>query len=255
MELLLDRVAFTIFGFDVYWYGVIIALAILVAFCLAFVLTKPKELPKDMPIDVFLAIVPLGIICARLFSVVFDSQTTILDFFQFRNGGMSIIGAIIGGVIGILILCKIKKYKFLQVSDLIVPVLILAQAIGRWGNFANGEVYGWVINNPSFQFFPIAVNISGTWHMALFFYEFVLNIIGAVILFLLYYKTKKIGICTGTYLIYYGMVRLILETFRDSQFILRLWGLPISQIISAIFIVVGIVILVLVNKKEKKDER
>ena len=255
MELLLDRVAFTIFGFEVYWYGVIIALAILVAFCLSFVLTKPKGLNKDMPIDVFLAIIPLGIICARLFSVVFDSGTSILDFFKFRNGGMSIIGAIIGGVIGILILCKVKKYKFLQVSDLIVPVLILAQAIGRWGNFANGEVYGWVITNPSFQFFPIAVDISGTWHMALFFYEFVFNIIGAVMLFLLYFKTKKIGICTGAYLVYYGTVRLILETFRDSQFILRLWGLPISQIISGIFIIVGIIILVFVNKKEKKDER
>ncbi|MCR5553541.1 MAG: prolipoprotein diacylglyceryl transferase [bacterium] len=255
MELLLDRVAFTIFGFDVYWYGLIIACAILVAFCLSFILTKPKGLSKDMPIDVFLAIVPLGIICARLFSVIFDSQTTILDFFKFRDGGMSIIGAILGGVIGILILCKIKKYKFLQVSDLIVPVLILAQAIGRWGNFANGEVYGWVINNPSFQFFPIAVDISGTWHMALFFYEFVFNILGAVMLFLLYYKTKKTGICTGAYLVYYGIVRLVLETFRDSQFILRLWGLPISQIISGIFIIVGIIILILVNKKEKKNER
>ena len=255
MELLLNRVAFTIAGFDVYWYGIIIAFAVALAFGLTFALLKVKGLPKDTPIDVFLAIVPLGIIFGRLFSVMFEDNTTILDFFEFRQGGMSIIGAVIGGAIGLVILCAIKKYNFLKLADMIVPVLILAQAIGRWGNYANQEVYGWVVTNPSWQFFPFAVNIDGTWHLALFFYEFVLNLIGFVILMVLYFKTKKVGICTGTYFIYYGTVRVVLESLRDNEYVLRLAGLPISQILSAVFIVAGIAILVYINVKDRQKNK
>ncbi len=250
MNYLLNRIAFTIGNTDIYWYGIIIGFAIALAFGLSFTLLKVKGLPKDTPIDVFLAIVPLGIVGARLFSVLFEDDTTILDFFKFREGGMSIIGAVIGGAIGLIILCVVKKYNFLKIADLIVPVLILAQAIGRWGNFANQEVYGWVVTNPNFQWFPFAVNIGGTWHMALFFYEFVLNLLGFVLLMFLYFKTKKTGICVGTYLVYYGTVRVILESFRENEYVLKLAGLPISQILSALFICVGIGILIFINIKK-----
>ena len=165
MNYILGRVAFTIGGVDIYWYGIIIAFAILVAFALSFALLKPKGLKNDLPIDIFMAIIPLGIVCARLFSVIFDDSTTILDFFKFRQGGMSIIGAVIGGAIGLVILCAIKKHNFLKVADVVVVVLILAQAIGRWGNYANGEVYGIVTTSESLQFFPMSVYIEGQWHV------------------------------------------------------------------------------------------
>lgn len=251
MNYLLDRVAFTIGSLDVYWYGIIIATAIALAFGLSYTLLKVKNLPKDTPVNVFLAIVPLGIIGARLFSVLFDADTTILDFFKFRQGGMSIIGAVLFGAIGVVLLCVIKKYKFLQIADMIVPVLILAQAIGRWGNFTNQEVYGWVVENQAWQWFPFAVNINGTWHLALFFYEFILNLLGFVLLMILYFKTKKSGVCVGTYLIYYGTIRIVLESFRDSEYILTFAGLPISQIMSGIFIIAGIAILIYINLKDK----
>lgn len=251
---LAGRVAFELFGEPIYWYGIIIAMAALFAFGLSFSLLKHRNLPSDLPIDVFLAIIPIGIIFARLFSVVFEDGTTILDFFNFRDGGLSIIGAVLGGTIGIGALCAIKKINFFKVADIIVPVLILAQAIGRWGNFANGEVYGWVVTNPALQFFPFAVAVGGEWHLALFFYEFVLNLLGFALLMILYFKTKKAGICTGAYLVYYGTIRLILENFRDGQFVLKFFGLPISQIISGAFIVAGIIILILVNSKTKKQK-
>ena len=255
MNEILGRVAFTIGNIDIYWYGVIIAVSIITAFALSFALLKVKGLPKDMPIDVFLAIIPLGIVCARLFSVLFDPGTTILDFFKFREGGMSIIGAVLGGVIGIIILCAFKKYKFLTVGDLIVPVLILAQAIGRWGNFANQEVYGWVITNPALQFFPAGVLIDGQWHMALFFYECVLNLIGFAVLMVLYFKTKKAGVCTATYLIYYGTIRTVLECFREEEYVLKWGNVPISQLISVLFIIAGIMIAVWIIFNDKKSDR
>lgn len=255
---LADRVAFSIFGEPVYWYGIIIACAVMLAFGLSFALLKKKDLSGDLPIDLFLAIIPIGIVFARLFSVLFENGATIADFFSFRDGGLSIIGAVVGGTIGLTLLCVFKKYNFLKVADVIVPVLILAQAIGRWGNFFNGEVYGWAVLDPALQFFPLAVNVDGNWFLALFFYEFVINLLGFVLLMLLYFKTKKPGVCTGAYLLYYGTARIILENFRDGQFVLRFLGLPISQIFSALFIVAGITILVLINlkvKKVKTDEK
>ena len=254
MSYLLNRVAFTIGSVDIYWYGIIIAVAIAVAFGLSFALLKAKGLNNDLPIDLFLAIVPLGIICARLFSVLFDSGSSILDFFKFRQGGMSIIGAVIGGVIGLTILCLIKKYNFLKVADVIVPVLILAQAIGRWGNYANGEVYGIATVSESLQFFPMSVFVNGEWHLALFFYECVLNLIGFALLMILYFKTKKAGICTATYLVYYGVIRSILESLRDEQYILKWGNVPVSQLVSVLFIIAGISIfiyLIAYNNKSK----
>ena len=259
MNYILGRVAFTIGGVDIYWYGIIIAFAILVAFALSFALLKPKGLKNDLPIDIFMAIIPLGIVCARLFSVIFDDSTTILDFFKFRQGGMSIIGAVIGGAIGLVILCAIKKHNFLKVADVVVVVLILAQAIGRWGNYANGEVYGIVTTSESLQFFPMSVYIEGQWHLALFFYECVLNLIGFAMLMILYFKTKKAGICTGAYLIYYGLIRSILESFRDPEYILKWGNVPVSQLMSIVFILAGIGVFVYLiissQEKGKKHER
>ena len=253
--LLSREVAFTIFGVDIYWYAVIITSAIILALLLSFILVKKKKLNSDMPMDIFLAIIPLGIIFARLFSVLF-SGVGIGAFFQFRDGGLSIIGAVIGGVIGLVILSLIKKkdYNFLMLADLVASVLILAQAIGRWGNFVNQEVYGWQVIDANWQFFPFAVEVGGNWFLALFFYEFVLDLIGAIILLCVYLKSKITGLTTAIYLIYYGLIRLILENFRDSRFILRFLGMPISQVISGIFLISGVAIVVYIIYKAKKLE-
>ena len=148
---LLGRVAFNIFGVEIYWYGIFITLAIVTALIISFVLCKRKGLSSNLPYEIIIAILPLGILCGRLFAVLFDSGLDITDYFKFRDGGMSIIGAVIGGAIGIVILCLIRKYNFLEIADVVCVVLILAQAIGRWGNFFNAELYGQEILNPSLQ--------------------------------------------------------------------------------------------------------
>ena len=219
------------------------ALAILTAFVLAIFLFKKKGCDSNVAFEAFLAVVVLGLIGARLFSVIMEKDSSITDFFKFREGGMSIIGAVIGGALGLAILSLIRRKNFFIYSDVVAVVLILAQAIGRWGNYANEEVYGKLITNESLMFFPFGVNIGGEWHYALFFYEFVLNLIGFVILITLFLKTNKKGLTTGVYLVYYGTIRTMLETMRDDAFILRFKGIAVSQVLSFVMIFAGVFIL------------
>lgn len=251
---ILNRVAFTIFGVNVYWYGVIITSAIMIAFGLAFLLCKRKNYNMNLPYEILFAILPLGILSARLFSVLFEPNLTIMDYFKFRDGGMSIIGAIIGGLVGIIILCLIRKHNFLEVADLLVTLLIIAQAIGRWGNYANQEVYGQVVTNPKLMWFPYAVEIDGTYYEALFFYESVLNTLGFIGLMCLYWFSKKSGLCLGSYLVYYGTVRAVLEPRRQAEYILRLGSLPISQIMSFLMIAFGVAVFIWVIIRELKNK-
>ena len=262
-NLLASRVAFTLFGLEIYWYGIFITLGILSAFIIAFLLCKKKGLSDDMPYYILLAVVPIGILCGRLFSVIFEDGLTLKDYFNFRSGGMSIIGAVIGGAIGVLILCLIKKINFFEIADVLVVVLILAQAIVRWGNFFNEELYGQEITNPKWQFFPFAVKIHGIYYEALFFYESMLNLIGFAGLMCLFWFTKDKGLSTGAYLSYYGLVRFFLEPRRQAEFILEAGSLPISRGLSLVMFVIGLAILVGVivkkyykkNKKEQVNEK
>ena len=251
-----DRVAFTIAGTDIYWYGIIMCLSILVAIAVAIMYCKVKKYDTEMPLNIALVVVPVGILSARLFSVIFEDGLSMSDFLNFRTGGMSIIGAVIGGAIGLFVYLLIKKpqNKFVYFDTLVV-VLILSQAIGRWGNYFNNEVYGQVIESGSFfARFPYAVKIDGVYYQALFFYEFVLNLVGFLILSLIYLCSEKKGIPTAFYLIYYGIVRTILEQFRQEEYILRLGNIAISRLFSMAMIVIGVVlfVIVLINVKRKK---
>lgn len=254
MNLLSARVAFNLFGLDIYWYGLIIASALLLAFIIAVVLAKKKKIGEDVPFDILIWCIPLGIICARAFDCLFDSSLTLADFFEFRSGGMSIIGAIIGGALGLVLLKFIKKRSFLVCADVMVVVLILAQGIGRWGNYFNNEVYGQLVTNPAWQFFPFAVNIGGAWYQALFFYEFCLNIVGFVILLIIYLKTKNKGVTTASYLMYYGTLRAILEPMRQTKYILKLGSVPVSLLISVCMALIGLGLLIycIVNRNKKE---
>lgn len=243
-EILVNRVAFSIFGMEVYWYGIFITTGILAAFLLAFLLAKRRGLTNNLPYEIIIAILPLGILGARLFSVLFDADLGIADFFKFREGGMSIIGAVIGGAIGVGVLCLIRKHNFLEIADLLCTVLILAQAIGRWGNFFNSELYGQEIVNPALQKFPLAVEIDGKYYEALFFYESVLNLLGFAGLMCIYWFVRIKGVAMGAYFLHYGIVRFVLEPRRQAEYILRLGDIPVSRLMSLVMIIIGVATLV-----------
>lgn len=252
---LLTNPGFYIFNLHVAWYGVLIATGMVVAilFCCAF--AKRRKLNTDDFIFVALFAIPLSIIGARLYYIAFSGRAwTFAEAIKIWEGGMAIYGGIIGGAIGVLIACAIKKKNFFDYADVIAPGLIIAQSIGRWGNFINKEAYGWAVENPNLQCFPFSVYIErcvqegclcggSGWHLATFFFESYLNLIGFFILFLLLLYCKKRGTVVAGYFIWYGVVRAFVETFRTDALFIGQTSLRVSQLLSIILIFVGLVML------------
>ncbi len=230
---------------DVSWYGVIIGTGFAVALWVALQLTEYRDLPKDLPYDLILWIFPFAIVGARTYYVLcsLDEFSNFWDVFKIWEGGIAIYGGIIGGLIGLIICCAIKKQNVVACMDLAAPALILAQSIGRWGNFVNQEVYGFEVTNPAWQWFPFAVEVGGSYYLATFFYESILNLIGFFILTFIIRKSKIKGIVASAYLIFYGVVRYFLEGLRIPTYILYIPGtkFPVSQAVSLAIIVTGVV--------------
>ena len=144
-------------------YGLLITLGIALAVFICSREEKRLSLPRDISIDLALWAVPAAVIGARLYYVVFqwkmyaDDPVRILYIWE---GGLAIYGGVIGGALGLFALSRKSKVPFARLTDLVAPVLILGQAIGRWGNFINGEAFGYAVTNPSWQFFPFAVFVQ-----------------------------------------------------------------------------------------------
>ena len=135
----------TFFGTSIHWYGIIIALGLLLAIIVCSRIALKHGIKQDTILDVVIFGVPSAIICARLYYVVFkweDYRNNFLDVFKIWEGGIAIYGAIIGAIISTLVYCKVKKIKFLSVADVCTPGLLIGQAVGRWGNFVNREAFG-----------------------------------------------------------------------------------------------------------------
>ena len=251
MEFLnVDRVAFTIKGFDIYWYGLIICLAIIVAILVASAYSKKKGYGSDMPMNIALVVLPTGVLGARLFSVLFEESLDFSEFFNFRTGGLSIIGGIICGALGLLFYCLVIKRdkEIFKYFDVLVVALILAQAIGRWGNYFNEEVYGFEVpSNLWFSIFPFVVKIGGSSYIALFFIESICNLIGFGLLSNVYFNQVSNGYATSLYLIYYGVIRTILEPLRNPAYILMWNSIRVSRVMSGLMIVVGLIIYISVS--------
>ena len=252
---------FSFFGlWEIKWYGVIMAASMLCGILLAFYTCKKKGYSTDIIFDLALAILPLAIVGARLYFCIFYGVDSFGEIFAIWNGGMAIYGGVIGGIIGVFIVSKVKKIPFLDLCDIAAPCLILGQCLGRWGNFVNQEAYGYATD--SMQFFPFSVFIENCnqavcscggrgWHMATFFYESFWNAIGVVVLLIILNKIKLRGITTASYFVYYGLGRSIIEGMRTDS--LMFLGLRVSQWLSIALIILGVVMIVLIYLKYKKD--
>jgi len=235
----ITREGIALFGFFIHWYGVLIALGVLLGVLLAVRREEKLGLKKDTVLDLALVCVPGAVICARIYYVVFSWDVYRGDFwsvFRLWEGGLAIYGAILGGALTAWIFAKVKKIHFAVIADLCAPALAIGQAIGRWGNFLNQEAYGAPVKNPAWQFFPAAVNISGTWHYATFFYE---SVWCALIVFalLLGEKTcffRKKGDTFSWYLFLYGLERSLVEGLRTDS--LYLGPVRVSQALSLLLV-------------------
>ena len=169
------RRALVIGGFELYWYGIIIAAGVLAGCLLAMAREKRLGLKKDTALDLVLWGVPAAVVCARLYYVVFSWEyyaSAPAEIFDLRDGGLAIYGGVLGGVLAGWLYARRKKVSFAALADLAAPCFALGQCIGRWGNFINCEAYGAAVANPALHFFPFAVLIDGAgWRYATFFYE------------------------------------------------------------------------------------
>lgn len=240
------------------WYGVLITLGVILAVTLCTREEKRLQLPQDTVIDLAFWAIPLGILGARIYYVVFNWQVFAddpLSALRIWEGGIAIYGAVIGGLLGVLIFARIRKLNPFILTDMIVPGLALAQGIGRWGNYFNMEAYGREIINQAWQFFPVGVQIpSGTtftWHMATFFYESCWDIsVFALLWFVLRKRSKHPGTVTLWYLLLYGTGRFFIEGLRTDS--LMLGTLRVSQLLSLLLVMfAGVLLLLRAFKHEK----
>jgi phosphatidylglycerol:prolipoprotein diacylglycerol transferase len=256
-------------GFEIYKYALMITFGIMLSFVLYLILSKSRGIDIDFSLELFIWVVPLAVIFCRIFYVVprlgedytLKTWEGFLECLDIRGGGLTIIGGIFGGALGILF-CALrnKKYSLMYVADCVVIALFVGQIIGRWGNYFNQELYGIEVTNPALQRFPFAVFIDArqTWHYASFFYEGVLNAMGLIIALLLFFLPKKklkAGTFSLFYLMWYGFVRGTLEFLKgsDTQTIGNS-GVKTVQLICYIMCIVAIVLQILLQTGKIKLE-
>ena len=255
----IDRVAFTIFGKDIYWYGIIIACGFLVAVAFCTWQSKHYGIKQDDLIDLLFFAVPLSIIGARLYYIIFyfslfqtevDGQL-VPDFgkmIAIWDGGLAIYGGIIAAVITAAVFCKVRKIKFGALADVGCFGLLIGQAVGRWGNFVNQEAFGGPTGLP----WRMGLTVGNTYMEVhpTFLYESAWNVVG---FFLLWYAARHWRKFDGQiflgYIAWYGIGRAIIEGMRTDSlyfFGLRLFGVPIrtSQVLAAVSALAAIAILV-----------
>ena len=258
----MDRTMFQIGFFEVKWYSFFILMAILTASILIFLEARKKGLSKDEIIDMIFYGVLIGILGARIYYVLFNLNYYLKDPIEIIciwHGGLAIHGGLIATLIFLYFYCKKKNQNLLLLLDIIVVGIIIGQAIGRWGNFFNGEAYGREVTLSFLQnlhlpkFIIKGMYINDAYREPTFLYESISSIIGFIVLLIVRkIKTIKTGTLTSIYLIWYGITRFIIESYRSDS--LMLGNMKIAQIVSCIAIISGIMILIK-SKKRKNYQK
>lgn len=258
LHLSLDPVAFTIFGWDVYWYGICIAVGFLLALLYAFKYADQFHIQTDPMLDVILVTTPLAILCARVYYILFYGEPvhSIKEFFGFDHGGMAGI-AIYGGVIGAAVfgalMCKIRKIKILDMFDLAAIGFLIGQGCGRWGNFFNQEAFGGPTGSTWFGMTSqnVAAELGeGVLAHPCFLYESILCFIGVWIMHRTLRHRKYSGQIALIYCVWYGAARAVIEGLRTDSLYIGVFR--VSQLVSIAAVIFGTVML-LINRRKYKE--
>lgn len=264
----------TVFNTNITWYSVIVLTGAIVAYLISKYFYKKDEMYKKYPDlleTLFLIAFPSGLLGARIWYIVSELDYYLanpISMIKVWEGGLAIQGGVIGGILAGYLVLKVKGLSpsFRKLVDFIVPNILIAQSIGRWGNFFNQEVYGDCISKESVSWIPdfILNNMNGgaiycrSGYVAtpLFLYESLLTLLGFILISIVIRKvfTKKVdGELGAMYLIYYGLIRIIMEPMRDESYIMRIFG-NVSQsiLMSALFIVAGIAVIIYLEINRKK---
>ncbi|MBR2705816.1 MAG: prolipoprotein diacylglyceryl transferase [Mogibacterium sp.] len=230
-----DPIAFTIFGIDIRWYGILIACGMLLAVLISCKRAHTHGMTEEDVLDLAICMLPVGVIGARLYYVLFNSSYyhSLSDVLDIRSGGLAIHGGLIFGAIVVFAVSAHKKINPLNMLDLIIPSVALAQAIGRWGNYFNGEAHGGPTD------LPWAILVDGQLVHPTFLYESVWCLM--LFFFLSWFDQKKrtaMGQTFSLYLILYSIERFLVEGLRTDS--LMIGPFRQAQVISVCAIIFGI---------------
>lgn len=245
----MDPVAFEIFGLSIRWYGIFIATAVFLGTVIALKQSKITGIKEDDLLDLLLYAIPISIIGARLYYVIFSwdlYRDNPIEALNFRSGGLAIHGVLIGAVLTTIIFTKRRKISFWKLVDTAAPSLILGQAIGRWGNYVNQEAHGYATD------LPWGIMVDGVKVHPTFLYESIWNF--GVFIFLMWYSRKKDhveGAVFLWYLILYSFVRIFIEQLRTDS--LMFGPIRVAQLISVI--IIGVARIFYLKRNQKRQNR
>lgn len=249
------EIAFYIFNFPVYSYGIILAFAVFLGVCTAEILAKKfSDIPENFFVDNSPAVIIAGILGARLYYCIVNYPYYIhnpLGIFDIRQGGLSIHGMLIAGIITFYFLAKKYRVNLLRLLDVLACSVILAQSAGRWGNFFNSEAFGYPTGGNWGVFIPVSQRpvefLNYEFFHPAFLYESFLDLVVFTVLIFILRRTRS-GCTFFWYLILYSVVRIFVEYFRIDS-VLNIGGFPIAQVVSVLLIIAGVIGLKTVNCK------
>ena len=246
----------------IHWYSILIFIAILLGSNLAIKEAKRHGYNEDFMVNLLFLGVIFGIVGARVYYVIFNFdyyKDNLIEMFKVWNGGLAIHGGIIAGLISTMIICYKKKVNLIKILDYMVVGLIIAQAIGRWGNFFNGEAHGPLttfaylegLHLP--QFIIDGMYINGNYYIPTVLYESIWCVLGFIIMLVLRRrKFMKVGYLTSFYLVWYGFERFLVEGLRTDS--LMFLSLKVAQLVSLLMVLIGICLFIYSLHKKIKYE-
>ncbi|MGI6030744.1 MAG: prolipoprotein diacylglyceryl transferase [Eubacteriales bacterium] len=244
-----SRVAFSVLGKDIYWYGIIIAVGFLLGLTYAVWRAKKEKMDIDAMLDVVLWTTPVALVCARLYYVIFYPSLyhSLYDVIAVWHGGLAIYGGIIGAFLFGTWMCRRKKVPLFKMFDLVALGFMIGQCIGRWGNFINREAFGSTTSLP----WGMEITVDGQRTMVhpTFLYESLWNLIGFLLLHKYYDKRKYDGEVALLYAVWYGFGRFFIEGLRTDSLYFFGTGLRVSQLVAALSVVAGLALLIWLRRR------
>lgn len=247
----LNPVALQIGDFSIRWYGVIIACAVVIALLLAVNESSKQRFNKEYFIDLLIWAIPISVISARIYYVIFQwdfYKDNPGEIIQIWHGGIAIYGALIGAVVTAIVFSKVRKISFWQLADIAAPSLIIAQAIGRWGNFMNQEAHGSAVTRAALEnlhlpkFIINQMYIDGSYYQPTFLYESLWSLAGFIILLIIRRTKVRRGEVFLSYVIWYSVGRFFIEGMRTDSL---MWGaFRVSQVLALLLVIFSIIIII-----------
>ena len=258
----MDPVLFTLFGIEIRWYSILILVGIILAIGMLIKEGKRFNIPKDFLFNMAFWTIIFGIIGARLYYCIFNFnlyKDNLIDILKIWEGGLAIHGGIIAGFITLLVYTKKYNVNTIKITDMTVVPLLLAQAIGRWGNFFNSEAHGAATTYYHLKELHIpekiieGMRIGNVYYHPTFYYESLYCLLGFIILlFVRRYRYLKRGQLTSLYLMYYSVGRFFIESLRTDS--LMLGAFKVAQLLSIALFIVGLISFMILSRKGRFED-